>query len=437
MRYLCLLLVWSAYVRAQSPTLLSSAAAAEPALHLTLQEALERARANSGLTLSANYAAQIAHEDTVQAKAALLPTANWFNQFIYTQPNGTPSGVFVANDGPHVYNNQAIVHGDIFAPGKRADWHRAEAAEAVARAHVDVATRGLYATVVQNYYGLVAATRKSASARQSQTEAEQFLDVTQKLEAGGEVAHADVITAQILVEQRRRDTQDALLVIEKNRAGLAVLVFPEFRQNFSVEDDLGTVAVLPEFERIQTLASANNPDIRAAQAAVQEQQFEASSARAAQYPTLSFDYFFGIDANQYALYNRYHESNAGSVAQAQLTVPIWNWGATRSRVRQSELRLQQARTELSLTQRQLLANLNAFYQEAAAAGAQIASLQRSLQLSQQGLQLSVLRYEAGEVMVLEVKDAQTTLAQARSAYDDGLVRYRVALAALQTLTGVF
>jgi hypothetical protein len=32
-------------------------------------------------------------------------------------------------------------------------------------------------------------------------------------------------------------------------------------------------------------------------------------------------------------------------------------------------------------------------------------------------------------------DAQTTLILARNAYDDGLVRYRVALAALQTLTG--
>jgi hypothetical protein len=34
-------------------------------------------------------------------------------------------------------------------------------------------------------------------------------------------------------------------------------------------------------------------------------------------------------------------------------------------------------------------------------------------------------------------DAQTTLTQARNAYDDGLVRYRVALGNLQTLTGTF
>jgi len=49
----------------------------------------------------------------------------------------------------------------------------------------------------------------------------------------------------------------------------------------------------------------------------------------------------------------------------------------------------------------------------------------------------VLRYQAGEATVLEVVDAQTTLAGARNAYDDGLARYRVALANIQTLTGAF
>jgi len=162
-----------------------------------------------------------------------------------------------------------------------------------------------------------------------------------------------------------------------------------------------------------------------------------AAARAGYLPTLSFDYFFGIDANQYAIYNRDHQTNAGSVAQGTLTIPVWNWGATRSRVRQGQLRLDQARLELSLAQRQLLANLHSFYVEAQVASAQIDSLRRSLDLSTESLRLTLLRYEAGEVTVLEVADAQSTLVQARNAYDDGLVRYRVALADLQTLTGAF
>ena len=47
----------------------------------------------------------------------------------------------------------------------------------------------------------------------------------------------------------------------------------------------------------------------------------------------------------------------------------------------------------------------------------------------------MLRYKAGEATALEVVDAETTASLARGAYDDGLLRYRVALASLQILTG--
>jgi len=406
-------------------------------LTISLDDALARARKVAQQYQSAVITAELAHEDRVQAKAALLPTLSWFNQYIYTQGNTKPSGVFVANDGVHIYNNQAMVHGDIFAPGKRADYQRAVAAEAAARAKIDIAARGLAATVVQDYYSLLSAQRKYGNAQQSLKEARDFTDITRKLESGGEAAHSDVVKAEIQMAQRERDAQDAQLAVERTRIGFGVLLFTDYTQEFSVVDDLAAAPPLPEKAAAQEMAGRNNPDIRAAQAIVQQQEYELKSARAAYFPTLSFDYFYGIDANQYAIWDREHLRNLGSVAQGTLTIPVWNWGATRSKVRQSDLRLQQARLDLSLAQRQLLANLDAFYLEAQAAHAQVASLRRSVDLAAESLRLTMLRYEAGEVTVLEVVDAQATLAQARNAYDDGLVRYRVGLAQLQTLTGTF
>ena len=408
-----------------------------PPLQLTFQDAMARARAVNPQLLSASLAAQIAHEDSVQARAALLPTAQGFSQFIYTQPNGTPSGIFVSNDGPSVYNDQAQVHGDIYAPVKRADYHRAVAAEAVAKAKADLAARGIIIAVAQNYYGMAAGARKLANARTGLAEAQTFLAITTKLEAGGEAAHVDVVKAQIQVEQRARDVQDAALAADKARIALAVLIFPDFRQDFTVVDDLDRAAPLPDFPAIQGMASNNNPDIRAAQAAIQQQRYELSSARAGFLPTLSFDYFFGINANQFAIRNPEGQNLLGSAAQVQLTVPIWTWGATSSRVRQARLRLQQARVDLTATQRELLGNLHSFYLEAQAAAAQLASLRRSVDLSQDNVRLTVLRYQAGESTAQEVVDAETGLVQARGAYDDGVSRYRIALANLQTLTGIF
>jgi outer membrane protein TolC len=416
-----------------------SQAAAQPdplAAPLTLQAALTLARANSQQLRSAVAAAELATEDRVQARAGLLPTVSGLLQHIYTEPNGTLSGIFVANDGPRVYNAWATAHGDLFAPQRRAEYRSAAAAEAVARAKADVATRGLVVTIVQNFYTLVAAVRKAASAQQSLSEAQAFLDITQRQERGGEVAHSDVIKAQIQFTQRQRDAQDAELTAVKSRLGLSVLIFPDFRESFSVVDDLQDVRPLLPLETVKSMATESSPDLKAAAASVQQESSGVSGARSAYLPSVSFDYWFGIDANQFAIEDPKGHRLLGSVAQAQMTVPLWNWGATRSKLRQAQVRLQQARADLTLTERQLLANVIAFYREAELARQQVDSLRASLDLGTESLRLTTIRYQAGEATVLEVVDAQTTLIQARNAYDDGLVRYRVALATLQTVTGI-
>ena len=422
---------------AQTPPVIPQAQSPGAPIVLTLDDAIQRARQYSQQVYTAGIAAQLAHEDTVQAKAGLLPTVSGISQFIYSQPNGTGNAAYVSADGTHVYNDQALVHGEIFNLEKLSERRRAIAAEAVARARADIAARGLIATVVQNYYGMVVAQRKLANAQRSLEEAQRVLDITQKLEQGGEVARADVIKAEIQVETRRREVQEAQLALDKARFGFAVLLFPNFGQQFGVVDDLDTIQPLPAFAEIQARAGNNSPDIRAAQSLVEQQTHAIASARAAMLPTLSFDYFFGINANQFALRDPEHFRNVGSAAQAQLNIPIWTWGAARSKVRQAELQLQLARNDLSFTQRQLLSALNQFHAEAQVASSQVGSLRHSMELSAESLRLTFLRYQAGEVTVLELVDAQSTLAQARNAYDDGLARYRLALASIQTLTGAF
>ncbi len=402
---------------------------------LTLQDALDRARAYNQQFLAAGLAVASAHEDRVQAKAALLPSLSALNQYIYTEGNGTPSGVFVANDGVHIYNEQAVVHGELFSLTHQADYRRARAAEAVARAKLDVARRGLVATVVQNYYGVVTGQRHLKNAQASLDDALRFLDISQKQEAGGEVAHADVVKAQLQVEQRKRDLMDAQVNAEKARMALGVMLFANIDQTYSVADQMSAEATLPSIEEIRAAAIARNPDIRAAQASVEETGFAVKVARGAYYPSLVFDYFYGIDANVLAARGPDGRQNLGYAAQGTVTVPVWNWGATRSKVRQAQLQQQQARTELMLARRWLQAGISSSYLEAQAARGQLDSLRSSQQLSAESLRLTILRYQAGEATALEVSDAQSTLAQARNAYDDGLARYTVALAGIQTLTG--
>jgi outer membrane protein len=404
-------------------------------LTLTLQDALERARKNSPEYRAALTEFGVAREDRVQSRAALLPSVNYNAAFLYTEGNGKPGASrFVANNGVHEYLSQGNVHEDI-SLAHVADYRRTRAAEAVARARAEIAARGLVVTVVQTYYGFVVAQRKYSTAQRAASEAQRFFDISQKLEHGGEVAHSDVVKAEIQTRQQQRDLQEAELEMGRSRLELAVLVFADFNENFSVVDDLQMPEPLPSFAEFQTAAANKNPDLRAALAALQQAKQEVAIAWNGFLPSLSLDYFYGIDANHFATEAADGSRNLGYAATATLQLPIWNWGANRSKVKQADLRRDQARVELSFAQRQLLAKMRTLYNEAQTARLELDSLDQSAELAAQSLRLTTMRYQAGESTVLEVVDAQNTLTLARNAFNDGQARFRVAMANLQTLTG--
>ena len=413
--------------------------ATSPALRLTLQDALARARKNSTQFQSALTDAGLAREDKIQARDALLPGVNYNAQALYTQSNGPGNPVrYIANNSVHEYISQGNVH-QILDLASISSFRRASAAAAVARAKAEIASRGLVVTVVQSYYAVAAAQQKLQSAQKAADEGERFFKLTQDLEHGGEVAHSDVIKAELQLQERRRQLLEAQLAFLNTRLDLAVLIFPDFNDNYEVADDLHSAVPLPTLAEVQQRAARDNPDLGAALAAVREAGSGVTGARAGYLPSLALDYWYGIDAPRFAansVINGQKLSNLGSSASATLSIPIWNWGATQSRIKQAELRRSQAQRELSLAQRKLLAEIRSLYAEAETALNELAGLNRSAELAAESLRLITLRYKDGEATVLEVVDAQTTNALANSAYQDGAVRYRVSLANLQTLTGV-
>ena len=415
-------------------------------MRLTLQQALDLARKNSTQFNAAVTNAGLARQDKRQAFAALLPTVNFDNSVIYTQSAG-PVGaaatgvpvVFIANNAVHEYLSQGNVHEAIDVAAV-ANFRKVAAAAAVAKAQAEIASRGLVVTVVQGYYTVAAAQQKLETAKRNAQEGEQFFKITQDLEHGGEVAHADVIKAELQSRERQRQLQEAQLGWLNARLDFSVLIFPDFNDNFEVAEDLHAAVPLPTLPEVQERAARDNPDVRAALEAVKESNHDVFGARAGYLPSLSFDYFYGIDAPRFAVNsvapNGQKYSNLGSSAVASLNIPVWNWGTTQSRVKQAELRRDQAKRELSLAQRKLLAEIRSLYAEAETSLSEQEGLSRSAQLAEESLRLVTLRYKNGESTVLEVVDAQTTFAQANAAYHDGAVRYRVSLANLQTLTGV-
>jgi outer membrane protein len=416
-----------------------------PPLTLTLKDAQVRAAENAPQLLAAMSDTSAAHEDLVQARAAGKPSVGLRSDYLGTQGNGVfASGRYVTNDGVHVYREWAVVHQDFNAAVLKTGQQRASVAETIAQVKADIARRGVAATVTKAYYGLLASQRKYATAQESLDQAKKSLGISQNLERGGEAARSDVVKADIQVSKQDQVFREARLAMENARLDLAVLLFRDLDENFSIVDDLSLAPSLPAFADVQTLAGTENPDILLANNALRAANLDVSIAKQAYLPTLSADLAYGIEANALALHStvaadplKGPQPNLGYFLTVSLTLPVWDWGTRASKVKQADLKREQAKVELTATQRELIRNLRGFYHEAETARDQVESLKHSVDLAAESLRLNLLRYQAGEETILELVDAQATLTDARNAYDDGLVRYRLAVASLQTLTGTF
>ena len=418
-----------------------------PPVTITLQDALDRARKLDATFLSAAGDAKNAKEDRVQARNAFLPTITASPQYLNTQGDGgkISDGRFVTNDGIHVYRAWAVYHEDL-SPALfiGTSYKRARAAEAVANAKAEVARRGLTVTVTKNYYGLVVAQRKYATAQAALDQAKRFLDITQSLEKQGQGPHSDAVKAEIQYGIQKQAFDEAKFAMEDTRLTLAVMLFPDFNENFNVVDDLDTAPPLPPFPEIQTMAAKQNPDLRAALETAREADLDLKAAKTAFLPTLVVDTDYGIEANCFALSCARAAfpqvgvvPNAGYFLTAVMNIPVWDWGTLRSKLHQAQYKQQTAKAQLSQAQRTLVSELYATYDEALVARAALDGSRRTAELAAESLRLVTLRYQGGASPATEVVDAETTLVTARNAYADAQVRYRTLLANLQTFTGSF
>ena len=416
---------------------------------ITLADAIRRAAANEP-----NFAASRAEEraavlDRSLARATLLPSVVYHNQVLYTQPNGASNGagpkgsqpapIFIANNAVREYASQALIN-ETVGLTRVADVRAADAAALRAAAEREVARRGLARATANLYFGLLANERKLLVLQNATSEAESFVSLTEKREAAREVAHADVIKAQLTVQQRSRDLAEGTLTRDRARLELAMLLFADPLTPFTLLAS-ATPQVLPTLAEVGDAASRHNPELASALAALRQSDAEVLAAKAAYLPDLGLTFAYGIDGTTFATKAPFDSEagrnprNLGYSLAVTIDIPVWDWLSTEHHIRQSEIRGEAVRVQLTAAQKRFLVDLQETYAEAQTAQAQLASLETTSLSAEESLRLTKLRYSSGEATALEVVDAQATLYTTQSALEDGRARYEQGLSTLESFMG--
>jgi len=407
---------------------------------LSLDEALRLANTQASSFQTALLNQRIAEEDLRQARAAFLPKVSTPLSYIYTSPaHGLPPGEprgpsFISSDGIGVYDAFVNVSGDFDIAGRlRATLAKNRALLAAAHAGADVARRELNQAVIEAYYGLALANAQFRSAESTLAAAEEFERITSLLLSGGEVAAVDLTRAQLQTLSRRDELERARAAEAVAAGSLRVFVGYDFSRSISTTDLTLALPVDSEYRQFKAEDVSRRPEFIQLEQQLRAAQQDIRIAHADRLPSLGYSVNGGFDTD--SLTQPRLKQHSGMSAAISFSLPVFDWGASRSRERQARLRVEVAENERTLALRGFTQQFYAAQAQAANAAARIGLAREGVLKAQDNIIASVARYRAGEAQIVEVTDAQTTLVEQRSALYQAIFDYQTALGRLRQTTG--
>ena len=127
------------------------------------------------------------------------------------------------------------------------------------------------------------------------------------------------------------------------------------------------------------------------------------------------------------------DASANAVMLLSLSVPLTGWWETSHKLKQHDIRIQEARIKQDHYNQMMSLEEEKAYSDMVDAAMLMKSDSAALEIAQENYRLSVLNYQAGVITLTEVLQAQTLLLQAQNAITDRQTTYVVARRRLMDL----
>lgn len=281
----------------------------------------------------------------------------------------------------------------------------------------------------QAYYGVLNAQESRNVYAQSVEQYEQQLKRAKAFYSVGTRPKIDVTTAEV-------NLNNAKLNLIKGENDLKTAYYNLTNVMGIYDQDpsftLSNRDTIPEYnitiEDALKEAKNNRPDLLALELKLENAKQNVSLAKTGYAPSLTANGSYGWSGQDFPLYDRW------SVG-AGINVPIFNGFSTYNQVKEAQNNMQVAYANLTAKEQAILLDIKSCYFDFEEAKTRIPVADLSRRQAQENYDLAVGRYKVGVGNYIEVKDAETTLSNAKLSYIGAVFDYNLAIANLERAMG--
>jgi outer membrane protein TolC len=288
--------------------------------------------------------------------------------------------------------------------------------------------------VAQAFYYVYQQQQSLDIALQAYQNMQQSYEVSKNKVDAGISPREEMFQAELNLATTRSDYENKMVSLENAKDEFKILIGMSLYNDLIVipNIEVDTVPVDIAFAIDQGLA--NRMELRQRQIQVESTQFDLIQTKALNEFRGNLGLTVGLFGDNERIDNVYDNATDNESFALSLTIPLWDWGERKSRIKATEANLESANIILEEQQNTIILDIRKVYRNLLNLQNQIDIARRSVTNAQLTYDLNLEKYKNGDLTGMDLNLVQNQLSEKQLSYTNALISYKLELLNLKIQT---
>jgi outer membrane protein len=289
-------------------------------------------------------------------------------------------------------------------------------------------------SVTEAFYYVYQQQQSMDIANQAYINMQQSYDVIKNKVDAGISAKEEMFQAELNLATTKSDFENKQVAFENAKDDFKLLIGMSLYEDLIVlpNVEVDTVQIDIGFAIDQGLA--NRMELRQRSISIETSQFDLIQTKALNEFKGSLGLSIGLFGDNENLGDVYANPTDNESVALSLTIPLWDWGEKKSRIKATEANIETDKISLEEEQNNIILDVRKVYRNLLNLRNQIGIAQQSVTNAQLTYDLNLERYKNGDLTGMDLNIYQNQLSEKQIGYTNSLISYKLELLNLKIQT---
>ncbi len=289
-------------------------------------------------------------------------------------------------------------------------------------------------SVTQAFYYVYQQQQSLDIANQAYQNMQKSYEVSKNKVDAGISAREEMFQAELNLASSKSDFENGQVAFENAKDEFKLLIGMSLYDDIAVIPNIAvdTVGVDVAFAIDQGLA--NRMELRQSQISIETSEFDLIQTKALNEFRGSLGLSIGLFGDNEKFGNVYQSPTDNESVSLSLTIPLWDWGERKSRIKASEASIETANISFEEEQNNIILGIRQVYRNLLNLQNQIDIAKQNVTNAQLTYDLNLEKYKNGDLTGMDLNIYQNQLSQKQLSYTNSLISYKLELLNLKIQT---